>query len=146
MIINIAEAFFGLYWCKKIQNRQWLKVLIPMNIIYIIAFMLLFILNNSTLIIMLPIIYILIGCANSVYDIYDNIAIYEGSKKGYETSYVTFERFIEGIVTALLPIISSNLLKGNNNSIIKSTFLIASISFFVILIYLLKRYNKRQYN
>ena len=77
-----------------------------MSIIYIFAFLMLFILNDSVLIFCLPIIYILLGFGNSAYEMFDHIAIYEHSKEDYKTSYVTFERFIEGIVTALLPIVS----------------------------------------
>jgi hypothetical protein len=47
------------------------------------------------------IIYILLGFANSAYEMFDHIAIYEHSKEDYKTSYVTFERFIEGIDTKL---------------------------------------------
>ena len=74
------------------------------------------------------------GCANSAYDIYDNVAIYESSKENYQTSYVTFERFIEGTVTATLPIISYLVFPENSNSI-KITFLLAIIVYFVLFIY-----------
>ena len=110
MIISLSEALFGLYWSKKISDRNWRKILIHMNMLYIIAFLCLSILKDNILIYFLPIIYLLIGCGNSAYDLYDNIAIYEGSLKGYETSYVTFERFTEGIVTALIPLFTSTLL------------------------------------
>ena len=65
---------------------------------------------------------------------FDHIAIYEHSEKEYKTSYVTFERFIEGIVTATLPIISYTVFPENSNSI-KITFLLAIIGYFVLLIY-----------
>ena len=65
---------------------------------------------------------------------FDHIAIYEHSKEDYKTSYVTFERFIEGIVTATLPIISYLVFPENSNSI-KVTFLFAIIVYFVLFIY-----------
>ena len=65
---------------------------------------------------------------------FDHIAIYEHSKEEYKTSYVTFERFIEGTVTATLPIISYLVFPENSNSI-KITFLLAIIVYFVLFIY-----------
>ena len=62
---------------------------------------------------------------------FDHIAIYENSNDNYKTSYVTFERFIEGIVTAVLPIISYCFFP-EQDSTIKVTFLIA---FFVYIIF-----------
>ncbi len=136
MIISLSEAVFGLYWAKKITNRNWKKILIPMSILYIASFILLLILKENILIYILPIIYILLGCGHSAYDLYDNIAIYENSLNGYETSYVTFERFIEGIVTAFIPILTGTLLVNNGDNSIKLTFLISLISFIIILIFI----------
>ena len=103
-------------------------------IIFIIAFVLLFILNDKLLIFCLPIIYILLGFANSAYEMFDHIAIYEYSKENYKTSYVTFERFIEGLVTATLPVISYLIFKENINSI-KLTFLLAVSTYFILFLY-----------
>lgn len=80
------------------------------------------------------------GCANSAYDIYDNVAIYESSKENYQTSYVTFERFVEGIVTAIIPILSYTVFKENEN-IISTTFLIAIIVYVVFIVYINKKYD-----
>lgn len=88
----------------------------------------------------------MIGCGNSSYDLYDNIAIYENSLKDYETSYVTFERFIEGIVTALIPILTSTLLVNNGNNSIKLTFIISLIFFVIILIFILSKYFDNGYH
>ena len=134
ILINFSEALFSKFWATKSQDRKWNKVLAPMSIIYIFVFILLFTLNNNVLIFSLPIIYILLGFANSAYEMFDHIAIYEHSKEDYKTSYVTFERFIEGIVTATLPIISYLVFPVNSNSI-KVTFLFAIIVYFVLFIY-----------
>lgn len=140
IIISLSEALFGLYWVKKISHRDWKNILIPMSILYIISFISLIVLKDNILIYILPIIYLMIGCGNSAYDLFDNIAIYEKSLKGYETSYVTFERFIEGIVTAIIPILTSTLLVNNGNSSIKLTFIISLISFIIILIFILSKW------
>lgn len=134
ILINFSDALFSKYWAKKSQDRNWSKVLMPMCLTYIIIFLTLFILNDKILIYCLPIIYILIGCANSAYEMFDHIAIYEHSKEDYKTSYVTFERFIEGIITAILPIISYCIFPEENNTI-KITFLISSIAYFIFYCY-----------
>ena len=102
IIINLAEAMSCKFWAKQAKNRNWKKVIIPMCLVFIFAFSSLFIIENEILNYVLPIIYILIGVGNGAYEIFDNVAIYEASKEKLQTSYVTFERFIEGIVTSLL--------------------------------------------
>lgn len=138
VIIYLSEALFSLFWAKKITERNWTKVLIPMNIIYIILFILLIILKANIIVYVLPIIYLMMGCANGAYDLYDNIAIYENSLEGYETSYVTFERFIEGIVTALIPILTSTLLINDGVNSIRLTFIISLSIFTILLVLVLK--------
>lgn len=138
ILINFSEALFSKFWATKSQDRNWNKVLIPMSIIYIFAFLLLFTLNNNILILCLPVIYILLGFGNSAYEMFDHIAIYEYSKEAYKTSYVTYERFIEGIVTATLPIISYTVFPENSNSV-KITFLLAIIGYFALFIYVKSR-------
>ena len=78
--------------------------------------------------------YILIGVGNGAYEIFDNVAIYEASKEKLQTSYVTFERFIEGIVTSLLPILSYTILAESDN-IIKITFGVATIAYLILGVY-----------
>lgn len=143
ILINFADAMFSKYWAKKSQERNWNKVLTPMCLIYIIIFLALFILNDKVLIYCLPIIYILIGYGNSAYEMFDHIAIYENSKNDYKTSYVTFERFIEGIVTAILPIISYCIFP-QQNSTIKITFLISSITYTIFYCYI--RFKNKSFN
>ena len=138
ILVNFSEALFSKFWATKSQKRKWNKVLAPMSIIYIFAFLMLFILNDSVLIFCLPIIYILLGFGNSAYEMFDHIAIYEHSKKDYKTSYVTFERFIEGIVTALLPIVSYVIFPESSISI-KITFIIAIIVYLILFIYVQAR-------
>jgi len=98
--------------------------------------------NNNILVYILPLIYILIGFGNASYEMYDHIAIYEASKDKYQTSYVTFERFIEGIVTMILPILSYTVFKESDNAI-KLTFILA-IALYVILFMYYKFLNKRR--
>ena len=143
IIINLSDAIFSNFWAKRAENRDWKKVLIPMGVIYMSAFALLFVLKNQILIYMLPVVYVLIGCANSAYEIYDHIAIYEGSKENYQTSYVTFERFIEGIVTAIIPILSYTIFAENNNAI-KTTFFIAIVVYLILIIYVKLKKNKKE--
>ena len=143
IIINLSDAIFSNFWAKRAENRDWKKVLIPMGVIYMTAFALLFVLKNQILIYMLPVVYVLIGCANSAYEIYDHIAIYEGSKENYQTSYVTFERFIEGIVTAIIPILSYTIFAENNNAI-KTTFFIAIVVYLILIIYVKLKKNKKE--
>lgn len=138
ILINFSEALFSKFWATKSQDRNWNKVLAPMSIIYIFAFLLLFTLNNNILILCLLVIYILLGFGNSAYEMFDHIAIYEYSKEAYKTSYVTYERFIEGIVTATLPIISYTVFPENSSSI-KITFLLAIIGYFALFIYVKSR-------
>lgn len=135
ILINFSEALFSKYWANKSNERNWSKILNPMSITYIISFTLLLLLKNNYLIYILPFIYILIGFANSAYEMFDHIAIYEHSKEKYQTSYVTFERFIEGLVTATLPLISLLFLSENITSI-KITFLIAIVSYIILYIYI----------
>ena len=141
ILVDFSEALFSRFWATKSQNRRWYNVLAPMSIIYILIFMLLFILDNNILLFSLPIIYILVGLRNSAYEMFDHIAIYEHSKEDYKTSYVTFERFIEGIVTATLPILSYLVFPENSNSI-KITFLLSVITYLFLFIYI---HVKKQY-
>ena len=140
IVINLSDALFSKFWARKADGREWKRVLIPNGILYIISFILLFVFKANYVIYLLPIIYVFMGCANSAYDIYDNVAIYESSKENYQTSYVTFERFIEGIVTAIIPILSYTVFKENEN-IISTTFLIAIIVYIVFIVYINKKYD-----
>ncbi len=141
ILINFADALFSKYWAKKAQNRKWSKVLSPMCLVFSIIFLSLFVLKGNILIYCLPIIYILIGYGNSAYEMFDHIAIYENANEDYKTSYVTFERFIEGIVTAILPIISYWIFPEENNTI-KVTFLIAFIAY--VIFYGFVKLNKNE--
>lgn len=144
ILINFSEALCSKFWATKAKDRKWNKVLAPMSIIYILAFSLLFLLKNEVLIFCLPIIYILIGLGGSGYEMFDHIAIYEHSKEDYKTSYVTFERFIEGIVTAFLPIISYIIFSESAISI-KITFFISVIAYLILFIYVkTKAYDSKK--
>lgn len=134
ILINLSDAFSSKYWGNKAKERKWTKVILPMCIIFMVVFASLFILNNSQLIYLLPLIYILLGFGNASYEMYDHIAIYETAKDKLQTSYVTFERFIEGIVTILLPLLSYTIFKENDNAI-KTTFAIAIIAYAILFIY-----------
>ena len=105
-----------------------------MCIIFASVFFILSNCNNEILIYLMPLIYILIGFASGAYEMFDHIAIYESSKDKYQTSYVTFERFIEGIVTSILPILSYTMFSENNN-VIKITFILSAITYIILFIY-----------
>lgn len=142
ILVNLSEAFSSKYWGNKSKRRNWEKIILPMCIIFIIVFAMLLLFNNQQLLYLLPFIYILIGFGNASYEMYAHIAIYETAKDKLQTSYVTFERFIEGIVTMILPLLSYMIFKENNNAI-KVTFLIAILSYIILFIYYkLKRGNK----
>lgn len=134
ILVNLSEAFSSKYWGKKSENRNWSKIILPMCVIFIIVFSILLSFNNKQLLYLLPIIYMLIGFGNASYEMYDHIAIYETSKNKLQTSYVTFERFIEGIVTMILPLLSYTIFKENNNAI-KVTFVIALLGYLILFIY-----------
>ena len=105
-----------------------------MCVVSIIAFGILLYFENSILIYLLPIVYILIGIYDSAYDIYDHTAIYESAKENYQMAYVTFERFIKGIVTTILPILSYTIFKESSNAI-KITFGLAVITYIILFLY-----------
>ena len=134
IILSLSEAVSVKFWANKSKQRIWSKTILPMCIIYIISFIILLVFDNKELIYLLPLIYILLGFGNSSYEMFDNIAVYEKAKEKYQTSYVAFERFIEGIVTILIPIFSYSIFKENDN-IIKITFLIAIITYIVLFVY-----------
>lgn len=141
ILVNLSEAFSSKYWGNKSKKRNWAKIISPMCIIFIIVFTMLLLFNNQQLLYLLPFIYILIGFGNASYEIYDNIAIYETAKDKLQTSYVTFERFIEGIVTMILPLLSYTIFKESNNAI-KVTFVIAIVGYIILFIYYKLKSNK----
>lgn len=134
ILINLSEAISSKFWGNKSKDRQWNKIILPMCIIFIITFTILSFVNNTYIVYLLPLIYILLGIGNASYEMFDHIAIYESAKDGLQTSYVTFERFIEGIVTMLLPILSYSFFKESDNAI-KLTFFLAIIAYLVLFIY-----------
>ena len=105
-----------------------------MCVVFVIVFTMLLLFNNQQLQYLLPWIYILIGFGNASYEMYDHIAIYETAKDKLQTSYVTFERFIEGLVTMIIPVLSYTIFKENNN-VIKITFAISILCYIILFIY-----------
>ncbi len=134
ILINLSSAISSNFWKKQAKDRKWKKVILPMCLACVIAFGILFYFENAILMYVLPIVYILIGIYDSAYDMYDHTAIYESAKEDYQTSYVTFERFVEGIVTAILPILSYTIFKESSNAI-KTTFGIAIITYIILFIF-----------
>ena len=141
IIINLSEAISSKIWAKKANDRNWKNIILPMSMIFIVAFSTLFITSNEILKYILPVIYLLLGVGNGAYEIFDNVAIYEASKDKLQTSYVTFERCIEGIVTAILPVLSYTILSENDN-VIKITFGLAILSYLILGIYFGSRKEK----
>lgn len=134
ILLNLSNALSSKFWGNKSKDREWKRIILPMCIIFITAFVILLSLKNEHLIYLLPLVYILLGIGNSSYEMYDHIAIYENSKDKMQTSYVTFERFIEGIVTAIFPILSYTILAENDNAI-KITFALSIITYIILFIY-----------
>ena len=134
IILNLSNALSSKFWGNKSEDRKWKKVILPMCIIFITAFTILLLFRNEYLIYLLPLVYILLGIGDSSYEMYDHIAIYESAKDKMQTSYVTFERFIEGIVTMLLPILSYTVLSENDN-IIKTTFALSILTYTILFIF-----------
>lgn len=142
ILLNLSDATFSKFWGNRSKERNWKKVILPMCAIFSIAFMILTFFNSKQLIYLLPLVYILLGIGNSSYEMYDHIAIYESSKDKMQTSYVTFERFIEGIVTMILPVLSYTVLSENNN-VIKITFALSIITYIILFIYFKIKGNKK---
>ncbi len=142
ILLNLSDAIFSKFWGNRSKKRNWKKVILPMCAIFSIAFMILTFFNSKQLIYLLPLVYILLGIGNSSYEMYDHIAIYESSKDKMQTSYVTFERFIEGIVTMILPVLSYTVLSENNN-VIKITFALSIITYIILFIYFKIKGNKK---
>lgn len=134
IILNLSDALSSKFWGNKSKERKWEKVILPMSIIFIVAFTILFSFSNNYLIYLLPIVYILLGLGNASYEMYDHIVIYENSKDKMQTSYVTFERFIEGIVTMFLPVLSYTIFSESNN-VIKITFVLSIIAYIFLFAY-----------
>ncbi len=134
IIINLSEAISSKHWANRANDRNWKNVILPMCIIFVFAFLGLFITPNKILKFILPLIYLLLGVGNGAYEIFDNVAIYEASQDKLQTSYVTFERFIEGIITAIIPLLSYTILSENNNAI-NITFVLAIFSYLILGIY-----------
>lgn len=137
IIINLSDAIISKYWSSKVKDRKWSKILIPSSVLNVTALILLLI-GNRMLIYILPLIYILFGLGSSAYEIFDSVAVYENSKEKYQTSYITFERFIEGIIVSILPILSLALPKDNIEGI-KITFIISIIAFIILTMYLVRK-------
>ena len=142
IILNLTNALFSKFWGNRSKSRDWNKVILPMSIIFIFAFLILYLFNNRYLVYLLPLAYILLGIGDSSYEMYDHIAIYESSKENMQTSYVTFERFVEGIITMLLPILSYTILAENDNTI-KITFAISIITYLILFLYFKVLGNKK---
>lgn len=134
ILLNLSDAISSNFWSNRSKDRNWKKVILPMCAIFSMAFIILFFFSNKQLIYLLPVVYMLLGIGNSSYEMYDHIAIYESSKEKLQTSYVTFERFIEGLITMLLPILSYTILSENSN-IIKTTFAFSIITYIILFIY-----------
>ncbi len=140
LIIPLSSASFSKMWAKIAQKRKWMKILLPMSVLYLSAFLMLLLLPNAPLFYVMPVIFVIIGCASSAYNIFDNIAIYESAKDGYHTSYVTFERFIEGLAVSIIPLITIFVSEESKLGI-KITFILGMVAFLLLLILLIIFYK-----
>lgn len=142
VVLNLSAAFSSKIFGNISKDRKWEKVILPMCFIFIIGFTILLSFDNKYLTYLLPLVYIFLGFGIAAYEIYDPIAIYESSKEKLETTYVTFERFIEGIVTMLLPILSYTILSESTNAI-KITFILAVIIYLILFIFFKNKVNRK---
>ena len=135
VILSLANAFFGILWAKIYNKRGWKSIIIPMLFSYVTMFILLSNINANTIFI-LPIIFILYGIGESAYGLFDNNVIYETAQEKYKTVYLSVNKTVCGLISILIPIITSFIMTDENNvNNIKLIFVISIILFIITMIY-----------
>ena len=85
---------------------------------------------------MLIFAFILYGIGESAYGLFDHNVIFESAQEKYKTVYLSVNKTICGIVSILVPVITSNIMVDENNtSNIKLIFGISTILFLCTMIY-----------
>lgn len=135
VILSIVNASFGLLWAKRYNKRGWKSIIIPMLLSYILMFILL---SNITVDIkfILPLVFVLYGIGESAYGLFDHNVIYEVAQDKYKTVYLSVNRTICGVISILVPLITSFIMTDENNTRnIKVIFLISIVLFAITTIY-----------
>lgn len=133
--LALVNAFFGVIWAKTYNKKGWKKLIIPMLVTYIAMFILL---GNTTTdtTFLLIFAFILYGIGESAYGLFDHNVIFESAQEKYKTVYLSVNKTICGIVSILVPVITSNIMIDDNNiNNIKIIFGISFALFVFTLIY-----------
>lgn len=133
--LALVNAFFGVIWAKTYNKKGWKKLIIPMLVTYIAMFILL---GNTTTdtTFLLIFAFILYGIGESAYGLFDHNVIFESAQEKYKTVYLSVNKTICGIVSILVPVITSNIMVDENNTgNIKLIFGISTILFLCTMIY-----------
>ena len=115
VILALVNACCGLLWAKIYNKRGWKSIIMPMLIAYIFMFILL---SNMTMSIkfILPIIFTLYGIGESAYGLFDHNVIYESAQDKYKTVYLSVNKTVCGIISILVPILTSLIMTDENNA------------------------------
>lgn len=135
VILSLVNAFFGLIWAKKYNTKGWKSIIMPMLISYIVMFVLL---GNITVDskFILPIVFILYGIGESAYGLFDHNVIYESAQDKYKTVYLSVNKTVCGVISILVPIITSFIMADENNTDnIKIIFMITIALFTTTMLY-----------
>ena len=135
IILALVSAFFGMIWAKVYNKSGWKKFIIPMLVTYIVMFILL---SNTTAdtTFTLIIAFILYGIGESAYGLFDHNVIYESAQEKYKTVYLSVNKTICGVISILIPVITSYIMVDENNTNnIKIIFGISIILFICTMIY-----------
>lgn len=148
VILALVNATFGLIWAKTYNNRGWKSIVVPMLVTYIAMFILLIYTTVDTTFILL-VAFALYGIGESAYGLFDHNVIYESAQEKYKTVYLSINKTICGVVSVLVPIITSNIMVDENNTNnIKMIFGISIVLFVFTLIYyrisICKDYKKQE--
>lgn len=133
--LALVNAFFGVIWAKTYNQKGWKKLIIPMLVTYMAMFILL---GNTTTdtTFLLIFAFILYGIGESAYGLFDHNVIFESAQEKYKTVYLSVNKTICGIVSILVPVITSNIMVDENNTgNIKLIFGISTILFLCTMIY-----------
>ena len=135
IILSLANAVFGIIWAKIYNYRGGKNIILPMLVAYIGMFILL---SNTSAdkTFILIIAFILYGIGESAYGLFDHNVIYELAQEKYKTVYLSINKTICGLVSIIVPVVTSVIMVDENNTEnIKMIFGISIILFVVTLIY-----------
>ena len=147
VIMALINASFGIVWAKVYNKKGWKYLIIPMLVTYILMFVLLSNTNTKNIFILL-IAFVLYGIGESAYGLFDHNVIYETAQEKYKTVYLSVNKTVCGVISILVPIITSNIMGDENNvNNIRIVFGISIILFiFTMLYYRFKMIKNKNYN